>query len=165
MRFSYKPIRKRTRLFLLLVLAGIVVLPAILATDAPGVHNASMLTGAQIPPPVYATIERACQNCHSENTSWPWYSHLPVVSARIHGDVANARQFMNLSKWNEYSNQHKRGLLTAIAYAAQKHEMPPRGYRMMHPESRLSDAEFHAIESWARAEQQRIREPEGALAH
>jgi len=83
----------------------------------------------------------------------------------IHGDVANAREFMNLSKWDEYSDQHKRGLLSAIAYAAQKHEMPPRGYRMMHPEARLSDAEFHAIESWARAEQQRIRDTAGMLAH
>ena len=158
MRFPIKTTRKQIQIVLVLVLAGIACLPALLATAAPDIHGAPLLSGAQVSPGVYATLERACQNCHSENTSWPWYSKLPVVSARIHGDVAEARQFMNFSKWNEYTNQQKRGLLGAIAYAAHRHEMPPRGYRLMHPEARLSDAEFRTIESWAEAEQQRIRE-------
>lgn len=165
MHISIKPIRKRTQIFLFLALAGVASLSSLLATAASPVPRGNLLAGAQIPPAVYATLERACQNCHSENTSWPWYSRLPVVSQRIHADVANAREFMDFSKWDEYSDQQKRGLLAAIGYAAQKHEMPPRGYRFMHPEARLSDADFKAIQSWADAEQQRLRGSARIQAH
>jgi hypothetical protein len=165
MHFSTKSLRGRIQLAILFLTAGIASLPALLATDAPRAQGAPLLRGAQGPAPVLATLQRACQNCHSENTAWPWYSKLPVVSARIHGDVAQARAFMDLSKWGEYSDQHKRGLLTAIASAAQQHDMPPRGYRMMHPEARLSDAEFSAIQSWAQAEQQRLRDSGSLRAH
>ena len=165
MHFSAKSLRGRTQVAIFFLTAAIVLLPALLATDTPRVQGAALLTGAQVPAPILATLQRACQNCHSENTAWPWYSKLPVVSARIHGDVAQARAFMDLSKWDEYSDQHKRGLLTAIAHAAQQHDMPPRGYRMMHPEARLSDAEFRAIQSWAQAEQQRLRDTGSLRAH
>ena len=83
----------------------------------------------------------------------------------IHADVDKAREIMDFSKWDEYSDQQKRGFLAAIATAAQSHQMPPRGYRMMHPEARLSNAEFSAIRSWAHAEQQRLRDTAGTLAH
>jgi hypothetical protein len=165
MRFTYKPIRKRTKILLFLILASVASLSTLLATATPAARRGPFLIGAQIQPQVLSTLERACQNCHSENTSWPWYSNLPVVSARIHGDVEKARRSMDFSKWDEYSDQQKRGFLAALVESARRREMPPRGYRLMHPEARLSEADLKAIQDWARAEQGRIREASGRLAH
>ncbi len=64
----------------------------------------------EVPP----QIERACQNCHSQRTEWPLYSHLPLVSWAIEKDVAEARQRLDFSRWNEYSNEEKRDLLARI---------------------------------------------------
>jgi hypothetical protein len=130
--------------------------------EGPSVNHEPLLTGAQIPTQLLLSVQRACQNCHSENTAWPWYSGIPPLSWQIHKDVAQARQFMDLSKWNDYSESEKRGLLLSMAAALRTHAMPPARYVWMHPEARLSDAEFVSLENWALAEQQRIRRRDAA---
>jgi len=119
--------------------------------------RAPLLEGAQIPSPVLSALERACQNCHSQNTEWPWYSAIPPISWQIHNDVDHGRQFMDLSKWSSYSEAKKRGILISIRAAVQTHAMPPAKYVWMHPEAKLSAAEQRSLENWAKGEQQRIR--------
>jgi hypothetical protein len=131
-------------------------------SEGPPPTRESLLAGAQIPTQLLSSVQRACQNCHSENTAWPWYSGIPPLSWQIHKDVAQARQFMDLSKWNDYSESEKRGLLVSMAAALKTHAMPPARYVWMHPEARLSDAEFVSLENWAIAEQQRIRRRDAA---
>jgi hypothetical protein len=69
-------------------------------TETGGTHEA-VLRDAQIDPETLALFERACQNCHSERTEWPWYSHVAPMSWLIALDVQQARQHMNLSRWQE----------------------------------------------------------------
>ena len=150
MYFSYKSIRGRTQIWVLLMLAGAAVFSALLARATP--HEPGhkpLLTGRQISPQVVSALEHACQNCHSGNTSWPWYSNIPPVSWKVHGDVARGRQFMDFSKWDEYTDLQKRGFRTSIAMAVEARAMPPRGYLMLHPEARLSESDRRALENWA----------------
>jgi cytochrome c551/c552 len=125
--------------------------------EPPVAARKPLLVGAQIPSQVLSSIQRACQNCHSPNTSWPWYSEIPPISWQIHKDVAQARQFMDLSRWNQYSDSERRGYLVSIAAVLKSSAMPPRRYVWIHPEARLSDAELAALEEWALSEQQRLR--------
>src|SRR5579862_8383683 len=62
-----------------------------------------LLAGANIDPGVLEVLQRACQNCHSEKTEWPWYSHIAPMSWLVEGDVNQARSHMNLSHWSEYT--------------------------------------------------------------
>lgn len=143
-------------------MAGLVTLMAGAARSTskfegpPAIHE-PLLAGAQIPEQLLTSVQRACQDCHSENTAWPWYSGIPPLSWQIHKDVAQARQFMDLSKWHDYTEREKRGLLVSMAIALKTHAMPPARYVWMHRESRLSDAELVALENWALAERQRIQ--------
>jgi cytochrome c len=110
------------------------------------------LAGSRIPPTVLSIVERACQDCHSANTHWPWYSKLPPLSWKIHKDVAQARAFMDLSKWNEYTDSERKGYLAAIVASAQARLMPPANYVWLHREARLSDSELRSLKAWAMAE-------------
>jgi hypothetical protein len=125
--------------------------------EGPPATREPLLAGAQIPTQLLSSVQRACQDCHSENTAWPWYSGIPPLSWQIHKDVAQARQFMDLSKWNDYNDRERRGFLVSMAAAVKTHAMPPARYVWMHPEARLSGAELVSLENWALAEQQRIR--------
>jgi hypothetical protein len=109
----------------------------------------SLLAGSNVPESVRAILERSCQDCHSQNTIWPWYAHIPPISGQIHSDVAKGRAFMDLSKWNEYSEGKKRGLRVAIGAAIQDHRMPPPKYVWMHRDARLSSDELELIKAWA----------------
>jgi len=116
----------------------------------------SLLGGSKTPQPIIAMFERACQDCHSANTEWPWYSRIPPISGKIHEDVAQGRKFMDLSKWDTYTNAERSGFLLAIMAATQTHMLPPRKYVWMHPKAKLSEAELRSIKSWALAERAAI---------
>ena len=111
----------------------------------------SILDGSNVPAPVRKILQRACQNFHSDKTNWPWYAHIPPMSGQIRSDVAKARAFMDLSKWNEYTDGQRRGFMVAIGASIQSHRMPPRQYVWMHPEARLSSDELELVKAWASA--------------
>jgi len=118
----------------------------------PTFGDRQLLAGSKVPKPVLTTFQRSCQDCHSANTNWPWYSRIPPVSWKIHEDVAQGRKFMDLSKWDTYTDGERSGFLLAIVTATQSHTMPPPKYVWMHTTAKLSDAELHSIRSWALAE-------------
>jgi Haem-binding domain len=125
----------------------------------PPSNNQTLFNGAQIDPETLAIVQRACQNCHSQNTEWPWYSHVAPVSWLIARDVQQARSHMNLSQWQDYSTDDRLPLLSAIGSAARNRVMPPQRYLFLHPEARLSDMERQQLYRWTRTERSRLRTP------
>ena len=79
---------------------------------------------------------RACQDCHSNQTDWPWYSSVAPVSWLVQHDVDEGRSHFNVSEWGRDKNHGDEA-----AELVRKGEMPPWFYLAVHPEARLSDAE------------------------
>jgi hypothetical protein len=111
----------------------------------------ALLAGSGVPAPIRSILQRACQDCHSDNTAWPWYAAVPPVSWQVHSDVTRGRAFMNLSKWSEYSDDQRRGFMLAIQAATQARIMPPPKYVWMHGNTKLSDGELKVLQEWALA--------------
>lgn len=78
--------------------------------------------------------ERACFDCHSNQTKWPWYTRVAPVSWYIVYDVQEGRQKLNFSTWRP-------GGENEAAEEVVEGEMPPRLYLLLHPEARLTAAE------------------------
>jgi hypothetical protein len=103
-----------------------------------------------VPSHLRPIISRACLDCHTDQTHWPWYSRLPVVSLLIERDVRKGREHLNFSTWS--ANPHKkptRNQLQEVCDAVSDNVMPPRAYRVLHPESRLSLQDVNALCDWA----------------
>ena len=126
--------------------------------SAPGTSR-TILDGAQIDPGTLALVHRACLNCHSQQTEWPWYSHVAPVSWLLARDVQQAREHMNLSGWQNYSIDDRLRLLSEIGSAVRNREMPVQRYLVLHPEAQLTDIERKQIYSWTRTERSRILHP------
>jgi cytochrome c len=125
-------------------------------------HSRDLLPGVQWDDPrALALFEKACQNCHSQRTAWPPYSYLPLVSWALEKDVAEARQHMDLSRWDQYSVEEKRDLLARIGSQVRKREMPLPRYTLLHPEARLSDAEIEVIYEWTKSQRHAMRNQSG----
>jgi len=141
--------------FVVLVVVGYVALALTTATKDGATNSAPvekpLLAGSNVPASVRSILQRACQDCHSENTIWPWYANVPPLSSHIHKDVARGRAFMDLSKWNAYTEGQRRGFMAAIVTSLQDHVMPPPKYVWLHPEARLSGAELNLVKAWALA--------------
>lgn len=119
----------------------------------------------EVPLVVQAALRRACYDCHSHQTVWPWYSRVPPMSWLIKDDVRKARARLNFSDWVVEGRQARQSavLLLAGCAALKEGAMPPRRYRMLHPASSVSPREVEAFCGWAgraAAElQQRARMP------
>ena len=61
-------------------------------------HTNPPVTGdVNAPPQVEATLHRACYNCHSNLTKWPWYSEIAPISWLVYHDVSDGRHHVNFS--------------------------------------------------------------------
>ena len=99
-------------------------------------------------------------NCHSEKTSWPWYSHLAPASWLVEYDVKRARERLNLSRWDSLDAAEQRLRLTAIATVIENREMPLHRYVLFHPGVKLSPYDSIQVIEWTHAERRRLRQSE-----
>ena len=124
----------------------------------PAQPHGPLLAGAEAPHQVTAVLERACQDCHSNNTRWPWYARVAPLRWYITRDVERARRAMNLSTWDQYSPERQRLLLARMTDLTRLHQMPPPAYIFGHVSVVMNDEESKAIEQWARRELDRMKE-------
>lgn len=82
-------------------------------------------------------FNRACADCHSNETKYPWYSDIAPVSWLIAHDIEEGREKMNVSM----IGIQKKNKLKDAADEVKEGEMPIPPYLIAHPEARLSDAE------------------------
>jgi hypothetical protein len=80
--------------------------------------------------------QKACFDCHSNETIWPWYSNIAPMSWLVQRDVDVARSRMNFSDWGRISVE-----VGEIIEIVSEGEMPPFQYLLMHPGTRLSEQE------------------------
>src|SRR3954454_11022590 len=111
----------------------------------------SLQASVRTPPEVNALLTRACSDCHSMNTKWPWYSGFAPVAWLIEYDVSRARRAVNFSEWSVQAGRRKglaMGTLAAMCEGVKTGQMPPIQYRLLHPESRLSEADTRTLCTW-----------------
>ena len=97
-------------------------------------------------------LAQACGNCHSNQTEWPWYSHVAPLSWWIQSHVGKGREELNFSKWTDYSPRQRRAKLDSICGLISTGRMPPWSYTMLHPEARLTAKEKKSVCVWAATE-------------
>lgn len=85
--------------------------------------------------------QRACFDCHSNETNWPLYSYIPPISMRLEESVREGREVVNFSDWQNVRGEGEGGSAHELIESIREGEMPPADYLAMHPEARLTAAE------------------------
>ncbi len=91
-------------------------------------------------------VTRACFDCHSNETVWPWYSNIAPASWLIQRDVEEGRQKLNFSEWGGRERE-----VEEIIEIVREGEMPPIQFTLIHAEARLSETERAQLISGFRA--------------
>jgi hypothetical protein len=116
-----------------------------------------VFAGAQIEPQISGILQRSCQNCHSERTTWPWYSYVAPVSWMVESDVRDGRSHFNMSRWDEYNTDDRIQILAGISTMVRNKEMPLPQYLLLHRDAKLSAADIDLIYQWAQGERKRLK--------
>jgi hypothetical protein len=109
------------------------------------------------PPPVKAALRKACYDCHSNQTRWPWYGAIAPVSWLVAHEVNEGRRRLNFSDWDAYASDPATASqkLNEIADLVIDGKMAPWYYVAMHPGARLPQAQQEMVAGWARDEARR----------
>ena len=101
-----------------------------------------------VDPKVAAILDRACADCHSNKTRWPWYSHVAPVSWFVIDHVNHGRSHLNFSEWGRYDKAKQRDLLEGTCELVREGGMPLASYLPLHHEAKLSQDDKKAICDW-----------------
>ncbi|MBW8865055.1 MAG: heme-binding domain-containing protein [Verrucomicrobia bacterium] len=116
-----------------------------------------MITAANPPAAVAASLRAACYDCHSYETKWPIYSRIAPSSWLVVKDVNEGRQHLDLSDWPEDTTRAAKKL-DRINEVMDYREMPPQKYTMLHPEARLTEEQRKQVMEWTEAAAQKMRD-------
>jgi len=146
--------------FLKWIFAALVVLFALLqltnpAFTNPPIKNDFPVTNA--PPRVAALLRAACYDCHSNETRWPWYSHIAPFSWQISKDVNDGRENLNFSDWPNDNPIRAAKKMEDMSEEIGYGEMPLKKYTLIHAGARLTKNERQALEDWLDAQAARLK--------
>jgi hypothetical protein len=99
---------------------------------------------------VRPVLQKACYDCHSNETGWPWYSHVIPTKGFVRQHVVEGREHLNFSTWDAYAPDEAQHNLEEVAEMVEEGAMPLASYVRMHPEADLSAEEQERIIAWAR---------------
>jgi len=141
MRVLRRRLRLQVALACILVLAAIQLIP---------VHrtNPPVLSEVDAPAPVMAILRRACYDCHSNETRWPWYSHVAPMSWLVVSHVNEGRGDLNFSEWPLLDFESQSLSFGDIRRQITERKMPLRSYTWMHRDARLTQEDRDAILQW-----------------
>jgi heme-binding protein len=125
-------------------------------TNPPVNESQTIFARTQMTPQVAAIFTRSCIDCHSNKTSWPWYSNVAPVSWLLVDDVSSGRRMLNLSEWAQLDSDRQERKLRQICDQVTDGTMPLWFYVPLHPGSKFSSEDVKVLCDWTDAERERL---------
>lgn len=149
--------------YILLGLAVLFLLVQFVPNELPEVvaeNPDDILKGDWVSPEVAQLLKTSCYNCHSNETAYPWYSHVAPSSWLVARDVRAARKELNFSAWANLDQTDMLSKLDDISEEVGEGNMPLPIYNLMHPSAKLSEQQRQLIVQWTESAMDKLVEEE-----
>ncbi|MEE9439891.1 MAG: heme-binding domain-containing protein [Saprospiraceae bacterium] len=133
--------KKKYILYALAVIFILIQFKRIDKTNPEVVKSQDLLTMRAPSQSVAKNIKTACYDCHSNESTYPWYTNIAPVSWWIKGHIVNGREHLNFSNWGSYSIKDSKHIAEECVEMIEKNWMPLIGYKLMHSEAKLDEKE------------------------
>lgn len=136
---------------LLVLLAGIIIIQFIHPKRNEAAGTQPNYIGHKFPVPgdVQVILEKACNDCHSNNTRYPWYSKLQPIDWWLNDHVVDGKKELNFDEYTHRSLRFQYHKLEEIAEQVKDGEMPLKSYTWSHRDAILTDSERQTLIQWA----------------
>jgi len=102
-----------------------------------------------IPDDVNVTLKKACNDCHSNNTVYPWYSKIQPVHWWLNGHINDGKKELNFDEYANRSLRFQYNKMKEVIVQVKKGEMPLNSYTWIHKDAILTEVEKNALIGWA----------------
>jgi hypothetical protein len=125
-------------LAVLVVLAGLQFIPT-RSNQSAEVPSTDFVLTYKVSGEVGRILHTSCYNCHSNNTSYPWYSRVQPVGWFLQNHINKGKAELNFSEFGTYSLRKQKSKLSSMANQIIKNEMPLSSYTLIHRDASLSE--------------------------
>ncbi len=102
-----------------------------------------------VPANVESVLKRACYDCHSNNTNYPWYANIQPVLWWLQDHIEEGKEELNFSEFATYSAKKADHKLDEVIEMVEEEEMPLESYTYIHKDAILSSSEKKLLIDWA----------------
>ena len=139
----------RKLLVFLLVMLVIIQLFHPARNRSQGIQSNNISEVYPVPVNVKSILDKACADCHSNNTNYPWYSKIQPVDWWLTGHINDGKRELNFDEFATYELRRQYHKLEEIGKTVKEAEMPLDSYTWIHRNAILSDEEKNLLIDWA----------------
>ena len=151
-----KKVIKRILLVLLIIFVLIqFIRPA--KNKSEGISANDISTKYPVPDTVQSILKVACNDCHSNNTRYPWYAEIQPVAWWLNNHIVDGKRGLNFSEFTSYRIKKQFHRLDDINELVKKNEMPLSSYTLIHTDAKLTDQQKLILANWTEALKDTIR--------
>jgi len=151
-----KKIFKRILLIILILFVAIqFIRPA--KNTSEGINPHDISTRYPVPDSIQAILKVACNDCHSNNTRYPWYAEIQPVGWWLSGHIKDGKRALNFSEFTSYRIRKQFHRMDDINEQLKEDEMPLGSYTIIHKDAVLTPAQKNALLNWTSAIKDSIR--------
>lgn len=104
-----------------------------------------------IPDDVQSIMAKACNDCHSNNTRYPWYSKIQPVHWWLNKHVVEGKKKINYDEYTNRPLRYQYHKLEETIEMVKEGEMPLNSYTWTHKDAKLTEEEKAKITGWAQS--------------
>ncbi len=119
-------------------------------------HSNDIVQNENPPNDIKIILSKACYDCHSNQTVYPWYSYVAPVSWLVAKDTRDGRDELNFSDWADLSKRKKIKILNEVAEEVEEDKMPLKIYTLIHRDAILSEEEISALIAWTKLQSDKL---------
>ncbi len=101
-----------------------------------------------LPDSVKTILAKACNDCHSNKTAYPWYASIQPVGWWLNGHINDGKRHLNFNEFSGYRIARQYKKLEECIEQVKEGEMPLPSYTIIHKEAILTDAEKRMLFNW-----------------
>jgi hypothetical protein len=102
-----------------------------------------------VPTDVEAILKKACNDCHSNNTVYPWYNNVQPIAWWLNDHVQDGKKHLNFDAFAGYSLRKQFHKMEEVEEQVKEGEMPMTSYTLIHSDAKLTDAEKNTLINWS----------------
>ena len=145
-------IKKIFKIIAVVIFAAVVIIQffRIDKTNPPIIQTETIEAVMTVPPDVALVLGRSCNDCHTNNTVYPWYSNVQPTAWFLKNHIDDGKRHLNLSQFATYDPKKRSKKLREICEQVSSGEMPLPSYLWIHRDAVLSDSDKQAICDWTK---------------
>jgi len=110
-----------------------------------------------VPDSVHQILKVACNDCHTNNTRYPWYAEIQPVAWWLNNHIKDGKRGLNFSEFTTYRIKKQFHRLDDINEMVKKNEMPIGSYTIIHKDAILTGRQKLILANWTEALKDTIR--------